>query len=261
MKKINNDYDTKAHLWWSEDEGEFSSIRYFIQPARFAYFRGIMERHYSGRFTGMTALDVGCGGGFLSEELAKAGLRVTGIDPSEGSIRAAAAHARESGLTIDYRTASGEALPFSDNSFDMVFCCDVLEHVASVSAVIAEITRILKHGGLLFFDTINRTLISRIAIIYLLQECRLTSFGMPDSHVWKMFIKPDELASILRDNEISCADLKGITPKNHGLSTLVGLYKAAHRLMTYRELGSRMQFAASNDLSGSYMGYGIKAPG
>lgn len=258
MKTINNDYDTKARLWWSEDEGEFSSIRYFVHPTRLAYFLGVIGQLHASGHTGMTALDVGCGGGFLSEDLAKGGLRVTGIDPSKGSILAASSHASGSGLSIEYRVGHGEELPFRDGTFDMVFCCDVLEHVSSVSTVISEVSRVLKKGGAFFFDTINRTLISRITIIFVLQECGLTSFGMPDSHVWEMFIKPEELVSVLRDNGISCADLKGIVPKRHGLSALIGLYKAAHGRMTYRELGSRMQFTASDDLSGSYMGYGIK---
>ena len=259
MKTINNDYDTNAHLWWSDDEGTYSSIRYFVHPVRVAYFREVMGRLHPGGYAGLTALDVGCGGGFLSEDLAKSGLRVTGIDPSEGSLRAATAHARESGLRIEYRAGSGEGLPFADGSFDMVFCCDVLEHVRDVDAVIREMARVLKKGGLLFFDTINRTLESRIAVIFLLQECPFTAFGTPDRHVWRMFIKPDELSAVLGRHGISCEGLKGILPTNMGLSTLIGLHRASRGRITYKELGSIMQFAAGGDLDCSYMGYGIRA--
>jgi 2-polyprenyl-6-hydroxyphenyl methylase / 3-demethylubiquinone-9 3-methyltransferase len=261
MKQINNDYNTNAHLWWSDDEGTFSSIRYFVHPVRVSYFREVMGRTHTEGYAGLSALDVGCGGGFLSEDLAKAGLRVTGIDPSEGSLRAAAAHARESGLRIEYRTGSGESIPFADGSFDMAFCCDVLEHVGDVGAVIGEIARVLKKGGLFFFDTINRTLESRIAVIFMLQECPLTAFGTPDRHMWRMFIKPDELAAVLGQHGISCQGLKGIMPTNMGLPTLLGLYRASRRRITYKELGNIMQFAASDDLDCSYMGYGIRAGG
>ena len=259
MKTINNDYDTNAHRWWSEDEGTFSSIRYFVHPVRVAYFREVMERLRPGGYAGLSALDVGCGGGFLSEDLAKSGLRVTGIDPSEGSLRAAAAHARESGLRIEYRAGSGEGLPFADASFDMVFCCDVLEHVGNVDTVIREIARVLRPGGLFFFDTINRTPESRIAVIFLLQECPFTAFETPDRHVWRMFIKPGELAAVLGQHGISCEGLKGILPTNRGLSALIGLYRTSRRRMTYKELGSMMKFAAVDDLDCSYMGYGIRA--
>jgi len=259
MIKINNDYDTNSHLWWSEDEGTFSSIRYFVHPVRVAYFREVMARMRPDGYAGLTALDVGCGGGFLSEDLAETGLRVTGIDPSEGSLGAAAAHAKGSGLRIEYRAGTGENLLFGDGSFDMVFCCDVLEHVEDVSAVIAEIARVLKPGGLFFFDTINRTIESRIAVIFILQECPITAFGSPDRHVWSMFIRPGELRTILGRHGISCEGLKGIMPKNMGPSSLVGLYRASRHRITYRELGSIMRFAAVEDLDCSYMGYGIRA--
>ena len=256
MKTIDNDYDSLARLWWSEDEGATASIRHFINPPRIKYFRRILEE--AARLKGTRALDVGSGGGFLSEELAKLGLDVTGVDPSEESVYIAQEHANRGGLRIAYRVSSGESLPFPDGSFDMVFCCDVLEHVRDLAAVISEISRVLRPGGIFFFDTINRTLMSRIAVIYIMQECRFTAFVKSDMHVWSMFIKPDELKALLTSRGLSLNDLKGITPRLNGFSALMGLHRAAHKRISFRDLAAKMRFSESDDLRCSYMGYAIK---
>ena len=258
MKTINNDYDSIAHLWWSEDEGATASIRYLVNPVRFTYFNNLLKINFKSGYENKKVLDVGCGGGFLSEELSKIGLNVTGVDPSSESIRVAREHAINSGLDIEYRESYGEKLPFDDGIFDMVFCCDVLEHVSDVNKVISEIARVLKRGGLFFFDTINRTMISKVTIIYFMQKCRFTSFCESDMHVWDMFIKPDELESILSRNNISLNDTKGIMPKHVGPSVIMNLYRASRKKISYKELAKRLDFTESNDLEGSYMGYGIK---
>ncbi|HEX2966017.1 MAG TPA: bifunctional 2-polyprenyl-6-hydroxyphenol methylase/3-demethylubiquinol 3-O-methyltransferase UbiG [Syntrophorhabdaceae bacterium] len=258
MKQINNDYDSLAHLWWAEDEGAAASIRYLVNPVRFTYFKNLLERQFAAGFERKKALDVGCGGGFLSEELCRIGLNVSGIDPSRESINIANQHAIKSRLPIEYREAFGEALPFDDGTFDMVFCCDVLEHVGNIQKVISEISRVLKTGGLFFFDTINRTLISRIAVIYFMQKCRYTSFAPKDTHVWQMFIKPDELKSILSKNRIFLHDMKGIAPEHINPLIIIDLYKASRKKISYKELAQRLNFTESNDLESSYMGYGTK---
>ncbi len=258
MKTINNDYDSIAHLWWSEDEGATASIRYLVNPVRFNYFNNLLKTNFKSGYKNRKALDVGCGGGLLSEELSKIGLNVTGVDPSKESIRIAREHAMNSGLGIEYRQSYGEELPFDNDTFDMVFCCDVLEHVSDVRKVISEIARVLKKGGLFFFDTISRTMISKIAVIYFMQKCRFTSFGRADGHVWDMFIKPEELKSILSQNDISLNDTKGIAPKHINPSTIIDLYKASRKKISYKELAERMNFVEGDDLKCSYMGYGIK---
>lgn len=258
MKIIDNDYDAIAHLWWSEDEGSTTSIKYLMNPVRFSYFNKLLDINYNSGFKNKKALDLGCGGGLLSEELSKIGLNVTGVDPSKESISIACEHAIKSGLSIEYKEAFGEKLPFDDGVFDMVFCCDVLEHVNDVSKVISEIARVLKKGGLFFFDTVNRTLISKIAIIYFMQKCRFTSFVKTNAHVWDMFIKPEELQSILSQNGIVSKDIKGITPRHKRLSIIVDLHRASSKKITYKELANRMLLTESNNLKCSYMGYGIK---
>jgi 2-polyprenyl-6-hydroxyphenyl methylase/3-demethylubiquinone-9 3-methyltransferase len=258
MKIINNDYDSLAHLWWSEDEGSTASIRYLMNPVRFGYFKKLMDNSYKSGFKSKKVLDVGCGGGFLSEELSKIGLNVTGVDPSKESISIAMEHAINNNLNIAYRESYGEKLPFDDSTFDMVFCCDVLEHVNDVRKVASEISRVLNKGGLFFFDTINRTIISKITVIYLMQECRFTSFVDSDGHVWEMFIKPEELKSIFSENNITLNDLKGISPRHIRPSIIINLYKASRKKISFKELAERLNLIESDDLDASYMGYGIK---
>ncbi len=258
MRSINNDYDSIAESWCSEDVGATASLRYFVNPVRFKYYKRIIENGFTSGFRNRSALDVGCGGGILSEELAKTGILVTGVDPSRESIRIAREHAAAGGLKIDYQEASGEKIPFSDGLFDMVFCCDVLEHVGDVRRVVSEISRVLRPGGYFFFDTINRTIISWIAVIYFMQECRLTSYTQSNVHLWKMFIKPEELRSILADNDIELNGLKGINPKMKGPSILMGMFRASRKIISYKELSERMNFMENDDLACSYMGYGIK---
>ena len=122
----------------------------------------------------MRALDVGCGGGFLAEEFARLGFDVVGVDPSTVFIEAARRHAAASSLKIDYRVGEGEQLPLQDRMFDVAYCCDVLEHVSDLDRVMSETARVLKPGGLYLFDTLNRTLQSKLVAIKVIQEWPLT---------------------------------------------------------------------------------------
>jgi 2-polyprenyl-6-hydroxyphenyl methylase / 3-demethylubiquinone-9 3-methyltransferase len=129
--------------------------------------------------------------------IAKDGFTVTGIDPATRSIEAARQHAAENSLSIDYRIGKGEALPFPDSSFDMIACCDVLEHVDDPYAVIREVARTLKGGGVFCYDTINRTVWSKI-VLKIWQDWRITRLCQPNVHVWEMFIEPGELDTMMR---------------------------------------------------------------
>ena len=120
---------------------------------------------------------------------------MTGIDISAESIDVARAHARTQGLPIDYQNGSAAQLPFDGSSFEVVSCCDVLEHIPDWEAVIAEVSRVLTPGGLFLFDTINRTQESKVNFIFGLQDFAFTKLFPKDTHVWKMFITPDELTS------------------------------------------------------------------
>ena len=119
-----------------------------INPARFGYFRDILTRRLALDPQTLTTLDVGCGGGILSEEFARLGCRVTGIDPSLASLETARRHAESQSLTIHYQPGTGENIPFEDSSFDLVICCDVLEHVVDLEKTIREVARFSKQVGI-----------------------------------------------------------------------------------------------------------------
>jgi len=258
-QKVNNEiYRHLGHAWWDDDVGEFSTIRFFINPVRFGYFKRLLDRKQVIEHGRCNLLDVGCGGGILAEEFARAGFAVTGIDPAPETIETARAHASTSRLSILYETGSGEHLPFPDESFDHVTCCDVLEHVEDVDRVVAEIARVLKPGGLFFYDTINRTLLSKIGFIKVMQEWRSTAFVEPDLHVWEKFIKPAELVAILERHGLKQSEMRGILPRSNPIAALLDLRRRVQGKITFKELGRRLSFHESDHLAGSYMGYAEK---
>src|SRR5919197_1101903 len=153
MHAIDNDlYNRMASSWLSEC-GLLNMLKTSVNPWRVPYFRRILVQLQIDP-PGKSALDVGAGGGLLAEEFALMGFRLTGIDPSEQSIEVAKAHARRNGLEIEYRVGYGDSLPFPDESFEVAYCCDVLEHIQNWDAVLGEVSRILKSGGVFFYDTI-----------------------------------------------------------------------------------------------------------
>ncbi len=152
----NGVYDRLGGSWWDETS-LLNVLHGSVTPGRFEYFRGVLARQFGTGLAGLRVLDIGCGGGFLAEEFAALGCRVTGVDPSPASIGAARAHAAGRGFRIDYRVGVGEELPAPDAGFGVACCCDVLEHVSDVDRVISETARVLEPGGLYLFDTINRT--------------------------------------------------------------------------------------------------------
>jgi 2-polyprenyl-6-hydroxyphenyl methylase/3-demethylubiquinone-9 3-methyltransferase len=256
---IDNDvYNRLAASWWDET-GLLSILRTLLNPARFGYFRRILTEVLQMNLRGKEALDIGCGGGFLAEEFAGLGCRVTGIDPSEPSLATARAHARQSGLDITYLQATGEALPFPDESFDIVYCCDVLEHVSDLECVIAQSSRVLRRGGVYCYDTINRTLRSKLVAIKLLQEWQATRIMPTKVHNWQMFIKPGELLAALARHGIANRELRGMQPEANPLQ-FVGLLRGLKRgEIGFADLGRQGgRFIESTDVSVSYMGYGIK---
>ncbi|MCX6627877.1 MAG: bifunctional 2-polyprenyl-6-hydroxyphenol methylase/3-demethylubiquinol 3-O-methyltransferase UbiG [Candidatus Solibacter sp.] len=213
LPQVNNDlYRTMGHSWWDDNVGQFSAIRFFVNPARFSFFLRVLERERISGHATRTVLDVGCGGGILAEEFARAGFHVTGVDPAPESIKTAREHAAASGLDIAYETGSGERLPFAEASFDHVACCDVLEHVDDVAGVIGEIARVLKPGGLFLYDTINRTFLSKLVVIKVMQEWPSTSFVEPNLHIWERFITPPELCRLIEHHGLDQRELRGSRP-------------------------------------------------
>jgi 2-polyprenyl-6-hydroxyphenyl methylase / 3-demethylubiquinone-9 3-methyltransferase len=251
-------YDHLASTWWDEN-AVLNTLRTWINPGRFGYFRQVLLEQLQIDPTGKQTLDVGCGGGLLAEEFAQLGCQVTGIDPSERSLAVARAHAEQQELAIEYRTAVGESLPFADASFDIVYCCDVLEHVADLEKVITEIARVLKKDGIFFYDTINRTLLSKLISIKVLQEWNSTSVLPPHLHDWQMFIKPRELQALMKRYGLIAQELTGLGPRANPITALTLLRKRKRGKVSYKEVGAHLNIGRIKNTSNSYMGYAIKS--
>ena len=258
MQTASELYRSMAHAWWDDEVGVFSSIRFFVNPVRFGYYERILRSEAAAGRVLRTALDVGCGGGILSEDVARTGLAVSGIDPVAESIEVARRHARSSGLAIDYRVAAGEALPFGDGAFDTVLCCDVLEHVEAIGPVLAEIARVLRSGGLFLFDTINRTLLSKLAIIKVMQEWPSTAFVPRDAHEYQKFIKPAELQAAMARVGLAQREIRGIGPAAGPLACLRAFRARVRGEIDFRQLGERLRFGESRGTAASYMGWAVK---
>lgn len=197
-------YDTVADHWWSDDIRWVRTLKNLV-PGRLAWFDRQID------WQGKAVLDLGCAGGFMAEALAARGAQVTGIDPAEGAIEAARAHARAAGLRIGYDVGVGEALPYERDSFEAVVCVDVLEHVADLNKVLSEVARTLRPGGLFLFDTINRNLLARLATITIAEDMlRLLPRGIHDP---AMFIKPAELRGAMQGAGLVPGAITGLGPR------------------------------------------------
>ena len=257
MPVDNELYDRLASTWWDENE-TLNMLRTVINPGRFGYFRAVLLETLKIDPGGKQTLDVGCGGGLLSEEFARLGCIVTGVDPSEPSLVVARNHAQQQGLTIDYSVGFGENLPFADASFDIVCCCDVLEHVKDLEMVISEIARVLKTDGIFFYDTINRTFMSKLVTIKLLQEWKATSVMPPNIHDWNMFIKPRELQALMALYGLVQQEIAGLVPGINPLILINLLFKLKQGKLSFKEVASRIKLVKRNDTSNLFMGYAFK---
>jgi 2-polyprenyl-6-hydroxyphenyl methylase/3-demethylubiquinone-9 3-methyltransferase len=192
-------FEGLAKEWWDE-RGKFRALHAF-NPARLAFIVAEAQRWRPAPSTGFRPLeelsiaDIGCGGGILSEPLARLGARVNGIDPVEESIAAARIHAQDLGLSISYRAGTAEDLARENCIFDAVIASEVVEHVADVAAFLKTCRALCRPGGLLILSTLNRTAKSfGLAIIAAERILGLIPAG---THDWKKFIKPEELDSAL----------------------------------------------------------------
>ena len=191
-----------AHRWW-DPRSEFRPL-HDINPLRLDY----IDRLASLR--GKTVLDVGCGGGILAESMAARGAAVTGIDLAEKPLKVAQLHLLESGLQVDYRLVAAETLAQEGpETFDIVTCMEMLEHVPDPSATVTACAELLKPGGHAFFATINRNLKSYLfAIVGAEYVLRLLPRG---THDYARFIKPSELAALNRTAGLQMTAIVGMT--------------------------------------------------
>lgn len=253
----NQIYNRIGESWWDE-ASPLNMLHGSFTPGRFAYFRAVLDR--TGRDpAGLRALDVGCGGGFMAEEFARLGCRVVGIDPSPVSIRTARRHAVSSGLEIEYVVGTGEELPFDSGSFDIAYCCDVLEHVSDLDLVIQETARILKPDGRYLFDTINRTTASKVLAIKVMQDWRLTRVVDTELHSWEMFIKPTELEETLRRHALRLGEITGLGPRSNTAALLWNFLRLRRGRITFGQLSRLLDVGQINGTAVSYMGYATKA--
>jgi 2-polyprenyl-6-hydroxyphenyl methylase/3-demethylubiquinone-9 3-methyltransferase len=192
-----------AHRWWDQNS-EFKPL-HDINPLRLEWISQL-----AGGIQGKRALDVGCGGGILAESMSFDGAGVTGIDLSEKALKVAKLHQLESGAQVDYRLIAAEALAEEQpESFDVVTCMEMLEHVPDPASTMAACARMVKPDGWVFFSTLNRNpksyLFAIVGAEYLLN---LLPKG---THDWARFIKPHELASFARGAGLEPVELMGMT--------------------------------------------------
>lgn len=201
-------YDTVADDWWSDRLRWVRTLKAMV-PGRLAWFDRQID------WSGKRVLDLGCAGGFMAEALAERGAEVTGIDPAAKAIEAARAHAAQTGHQIRYDVGVGEALPYEDAGFDAVVCVDVLEHVQDLAQVLAEVSRVLRPGGLFLFDTINRNPLARFVTITMAEDVlRVLPKGTHDP---AMFITPAELRSGLTRAGLTPGRFTGLGPRGISL--------------------------------------------
>jgi len=255
---INNHmYNDLANSWWNEN-GTLHLLKVMVNPWRVPYFADALKERFGTDLSHDRLLDIGCGGGVLAEEFARLGCQVTGIDISDDSLAVARAHARIQGLSIAYQNGSAAQLPFDGGSFEVVSCCDTLEHIPAWEQVIAEVGRVLKPNGLFLFDTINRTPKSKSTFIFGLQDFSFTKLFPKDAHVWEMFITPEELTEALEKHGMQIRDLCGGAIARSPLETLKEVRRHKRGEINVAELGRRLELKLSNDLSLNYLGFAQK---
>jgi 2-polyprenyl-6-hydroxyphenyl methylase/3-demethylubiquinone-9 3-methyltransferase len=199
-----------AKDWW--DPKGSSAMLHRLNPPRLGYIRRQIDAHWGGdeaSFTplaGKRAVDVGCGAGLLCEPLARLGATVTGIDAAAENIGVAGTHAAQSGLSIDYRAGSIDAL--AGERFDLVTSMEVIEHVTDPATFIAGLAGALADGGLMMLSTPNRTALSRLAMITVGEGSGIIPKG---THDWSKFLTPDELTELVEATGLKVIDVSGLS--------------------------------------------------
>jgi len=201
-----------ADEWW-DPTGKFAPL-HRLNPLRIGYVRDRVAAHWQrdplggDPLQGLSLLDIGCGGGLLSEPMTRLGAAVTGVDASSRNISVASLHAEGQGLAIDYRQGTAEALAESGAQFDVVLALEIVEHVADVDLFLRSCGRIVKPGGLLFLSTLNRT--AKAWVLAIAGAEYVLGWLPRGTHDWKKFLKPSEVARGLRAGGIEPQEIVGV---------------------------------------------------
>ena len=200
-----------ANEWWDVN-GKFKPLHMF-NPIRIEYITNMIKRHFkisddkANFLNGLNILDIGCGGGLISEPMTRLGGKVTGIDASEKNIKIAKIHAEKNKLKINYLNKSPEQLKNS-REFDIILNLEIVEHVENVNLYIKSCHSLLKKDGIMFTATLNRSIMSYLkAIVGAEYVLRWLPIG---THDWDKFIKPEELEKILHDEKFHTLDVSGL---------------------------------------------------
>ena len=205
-------FTAMAEQWW-DPKGKFKPLHKF-NPVRLAYIRDKVIAHFGRDGTkrrpleGLRLLDIGCGGGLLCEPMTRLGASVVGADAAERNIHIARLHAEQSGLEIDYRATSAEALADAGEKFDIVLNMEVVEHVDNVPLYMKSVADLVAPGGLLFTATINRTLRAyAFAIVGAEQVLRWLPKG---THQYAKFLTPEEISALVSRNGLVVTEKTGV---------------------------------------------------
>lgn len=206
-------FSAMAEEWW-DPTGKFRPL-HALNPPRLQFLRDRLAGHFSrdplgaAPLAGLRLLDIGCGGGLISEPLARLGATVVAVDASEKNIAVAKLHAEGGGLAIDYRCAAAEDLAAAGETFDAILALEIIEHVANLAAFVTACARLVRPGGAAVFSTLNRTpqsyLLGIVGAEYVL---RWLPVG---THQWGRFVRPSELAAALRPHGLTITAMDGLS--------------------------------------------------
>ena len=203
-------FSALAAEWW-DPGGKFAPLHKF-NPVRLGFIRDTAGAHFGRQglkpFQGLSLLDIGCGGGLLSEPMSRLGFSVLGADASEKNVKTATAHAASTGVEIDYRVATAESLAADGRAFDVVLNMEVIEHVADLPGYLNACARLVKPSGLMFVASLNKTLkslaLAKIAAEYVLR------WLPPGTHDWKRFVEPRRLQAMLEEAGLNVLKTQGV---------------------------------------------------